>query len=118
MLIDKQSISIIKLLLNSTPDSPRNSFSYDYICELSNLNENDMFRIVKHLVKCGYAETVYSNSPTFGKQARGIALTQFGVRYKEYQKLETIVKWKERIYGFIAGVVSGVSIAYLIKILL
>lgn len=35
-------------------------------------------------------------------------LTQIGLHYRELQKLECREKWKERIYGFISGVLVTV----------
>lgn len=117
MFIDQESKDMIDLLINNKPDGVRKSFSYDYICELSGMNEDNMFPVVKNLVASGYAEHAYSNSKTFGRVDRGIALTQRGLKYKEYQKLESGARWKERIFGFIAGVVTtslGVLLQHLL----
>lgn len=35
-----------------------------------------------------------------------------GMFYKEIQALETKEKWKERIWGFVCGVLTGIALAY------
>ena len=117
MVIDQKSKDMIDLLINSEPDGPRKSFSYGYICEISHMDADDMFPIVKNLISSGYAEYAYSNSKTFGQKDRGIALTQRGLKYEEYQKLESGARWKERIFGFFAGVITtslGVLLQHLL----
>lgn len=116
MILDKESIEMLDLLSVSTPDKPRKSFSYDYICELSNLDSDDMFPIVKNLVANGLAEYAYRVSSS-GRQDAGIALTQAGLKRKELQRLEKRERWKERIAGFISGVAVELVVV-LITILL
>lgn len=50
MLIDKESREMLDLLLVSEPDCPHRAFSYDRICELSGLDEERMFPVVKGLL--------------------------------------------------------------------
>lgn len=113
MLIDKESREMLDLLLVSEPDCPRRSFSYDRICELSGLDEERMFPIVKGLVEKGLAEPAYRSSSA-GRRDVGIALTQSGIKYRELRSLERRERWKERAYGFFSGVLltilSGVII--------
>lgn len=107
MIIDKASKSMIELLNTSEPDWPRGVFSFDHICRISGLNEDDMFPIVKGLVRQGLAEYATFN----GDRNMGIALTQSGKSYKELQRLEARERWRERLYGFISGIISGLLIA-------
>ena len=106
MILDKESKDMLDLLLTSKPDSPRNSFSYDYICEISS---------IKNLVKNGFAEYAYRVSSS-GQKDAGIALTQVGLKYKEINRLERRERWKERIAGFCFGVASSVIAAIIIKL--
>ena len=115
MILDKESKDMLDLLLTSKPDSPRNSFSYDYICEISGIPEDDMFPIIKNLVKTGFAEYAYRVSSS-GRKDAGIALTQVGLKYKEINRLERRERWKERIAGFCFGVASSVIAAIIIKL--
>ena len=105
---------MLDLLLTSKPDSPRNSFSYDYICEISSIDD-DMFPIIKNLVKNGFAEYAYRVSSS-GRKDAGIALTQVGLKYKGINRLERRECWKERIAGFCFGVASSVIAAIIIKL--
>lgn len=102
MLIDKESREMLDLLLVSEPDCPHRAFSYDRICELSGLDEERMFPVVKGLVEKGLAEPAYRVSSA-GRRAAGIALTQSGIKYRELCRLERVERWKERAYGFVSG---------------
>ena len=116
MLIDKESKKLIKLLRSGNPDGPRDSYSYEQICKISGLDENEMFRIVKNLVDVKCAEYVYRTSRQ-GRRDYGIALTQRGYRFDEYARLEAVERWKERILGFIMGAgatLVGVMVRYLL----
>ena len=103
MLIDKVSREMLDLLLVSEPDCPHRSFSYEYLCELSGLDEDRVFPIVKGLVEKGLAEPAYRSSSA-GRRDAGIALTQSGIKYRELRSLERRERWKERAYGFFSGV--------------
>lgn len=101
MMIDKASRNMLDLLIAAEPDMPRNAFSYDAICELSALDEDDMFPIAKGLVAQGLAESAkYFDGPDVG-----IALTQKGLCYKELLGLERRDRWLERLWGFLSGAV-------------
>lgn len=101
MLIDKASCNMLDLLIAGEPDLPGKTFSYDTICELSSLNEDDMLPIAKGLVSQGVAEKAnYYDGPDVG-----IALTQKGLCYKELLGLERRQKWIERLWGFLSGAV-------------
>ena len=114
MIIDRKTKELLDLLISSTPDKPRNSFSYDWICELSGLDEAEMFVCVKQLVKLELAEYAY-RSTTSSRKDVGIALTQSGLRYKEIGKLERLERWKERLAGFIIGILTSVIGAVIIE---
>lgn len=117
MILDKESKDMLDLLLTSKPDSPRNSFSYDYICEISGIPDDDMFPIIKNLVKNGFAEYAYRVSSS-GRKDAGIALTQVGLKYKEINRLERKERWKERAFGFFSGilitVIGGIILSWFV----
>lgn len=117
MLLDKESKAMLDLLLSSEPDKPRQSFSYEHICEISGKEEADMFRIVKGLVSNGFAEYAYRVTSS-GRKDAGIALTQSGVKYKELGRLERRERWKERFFGFVFGVATSVFAAIITRILI
>ena len=48
------------------------------------------------------------------KQHSGFALTEQGRSYKEIDRLEAIDRWKERIYGFVFGVLTSVAVAFIL----
>lgn len=101
MLVDKQTRDALDKILLSEPDSPRKSYSYQRLCEILDLDEDDMFPVVKNLVDKGLAEYAYAVS---GEKRRdvGIALKQDGLKHKELCRLERVQRWKERFVG--AGV--------------
>lgn len=101
MLVDKQTRDALDKILSSKPDSPRKSYSYRHLCEVLDLDEDDMFPVIKNLVEKGLAEYAYAVS---GQKRRdvGIALKQGGLKYKELCRLERVQRWKERFVG--AGV--------------
>lgn len=112
MMIDKASRNMLDLLIAAEPDMPRNAFSYDAICELSALDEDDMYPIAKGLVAQGLAESAnYFDGPDLG-----IALTQKGLCYKELLGLERNDRWRERLWGFLSGAVLA-TIPWLLGLL-
>lgn len=106
MKLDAQSREMLDLLLSSEPDGPRKSFSYHRICEISNLEEDDMFPVIKWLVSCGFAEYAYRTGNS-GRKDVGISLTQSGLKYKEYVDMSRKERWIERAVGFVFGVASS-----------
>lgn len=106
MKLDAQSKQMLELLRSSEPDGPRKSFSYQRICEISKLEEDDMFPIVKWLVSRGFAEYAYRTLAT-EKRDVGIVLTQAGLKYKEYVDMSRKERWIERAIGFAFGVASS-----------
>lgn len=116
MFVDSDSRGMLDLLLVSEPDCPRRSFSYDRICELSGLDDDKMFPIVKGLVERGLAEHAYRVSPA-GRRDVGIALTQSGIKYRELQRLERAERWKERAYGFFSGMALTILSGFILQAL-
>lgn len=112
MFLDKESKKMLDNLIAGTPDFPRDTYSYDYICDAFAIEEDSMFRIVKGLETKGLVEYAFWSSD----ESMGITLTQAGIAYKEIQQLETWAKWKERIYGFISGVAVTVLAGFIIKL--
>ena len=111
MFLDKESKAMLDRLIAGTPDYPRGTYSYDYICETFSIDEDDMFRIVKGLEEKKLVEYVrWKSGPSMG-----VAITQAGKAYKELRRLEAIERWKERIVGFLAGVASAVLVAFIIS---
>lgn len=106
MRLDTQSKQMLELLRSSKPDGPRKSFSYYRICEISGLEEDDMFPIIKWLVSNGFAEYAY-RAGTTGKMDVGVSLTQAGIKYKEYVDMSRKERWIERAIGFTFGVASS-----------
>lgn len=101
MYLDKESRKMLDNMIAGTPDYPRGTYSYDYICETFGLDEDDMFRIVKGLEEKKLVE--YARWSSGGSM--GVLLTQSGKAYKEIRRLETADRWKERLWGFITGVI-------------
>lgn len=101
MTIDKASRKMLDLLIAAESDLPNKTFTYDTICEVSSLDEDDVLPIAKGLVSQGLAEIAsYFDGPDIG-----ISLTQKGLCYKELLGLERREKWLERLWGFITGVI-------------
>ena len=113
MLIDKDTRKLLKLLNNSEPDFSRGIFSFEHILEISKMDEAKLSPIVKELEKQGLAEyAAYSSGMKIG-----IALTQRGKKYKELQRLESRERWKERIIGFVSGVLATVLSGLILELL-
>lgn len=111
MFLDKESRKMLDNLISGTPDYPRGTYSYDYICETFSVDEDDMFRIIEGLEEKNLVEYArWSSGPSMG-----VALTQAGKAYKELRRLEAPERWKERIIGFLAGVASAVLVAFIIS---
>lgn len=49
------------------------------------------------------------------QQHTAFALTEQGRSYKEIDRLEALDRWKERIYGFICGVLASVVTAFILS---
>ena len=104
MFIDSESSEFLDCLISGRPDYGRGVFSYDYLSELLGMADDDVIRICKALAKQGLVEFArYSTGADMG-----VALTQKGKTYKELQRLETKERWKERLYGFVSGVLITV----------
>ena len=116
MILDRESRKMLDLLISSEPDLPRRTFSYERICELSGKDPDDMFPIIKKLVSSGLAETGYAVTPSGKQHDRGIALSQDGRKYKEIGRLVRREQWKERIVGFVFGVLTSVAASLIIKL--
>ena len=50
------------------------------------------------------------------KQHTGFCLTEVGREYKQIGRMEAVERWRERLYGFVAGLSSGIILAFILKI--
>lgn len=114
MRIDRETKNTLDLLLASPPDGPRKSYSYAYLCQLLQLDEDDMFPIVKNLVEQGLAEYAYSVSASRRRDV-GIALKYEGLKYREFKRIAAKERWLERLYGFLTGVAATVLTSLIAK---
>lgn len=117
MLIDRKLKPVLDLLIKSTPDRPMGAFSYDKICELSGMDQDEVFALTEKLISGGLAQYAYAVSRE-KRYAVGIALTYDGRKYKELGRLERIERWKERALGFISGVLATVLSSLILSWLL
>ena len=113
MKIDKESRKMLDNLIGGTPDYPRKVFSYPHICEAFQIDEEDMFRIIKSLERRALVE--YASWG--GGDDMGILLTQEGKSYKELARLDAIERWGERLWGFIFGASLAVLTWFVIGLL-
>lgn len=50
------------------------------------------------------------------EQHTAFSLTEIGREYKQIGRMEAAERWKERAYGFAAGIVSGLVLAFILKL--
>lgn len=116
MILDKQSRAMLDLMIQSDPDDDDNhSFSYPYLQELSNWSDDEVSSVVNGLVAKGLAGHIQYKKESFLGYAvepiqgsKGVFLTQDGRKYRELIHLEQIERWKERLFGFVSGVLVTV----------
>ncbi|MBS1480956.1 MAG: hypothetical protein HP061_08995 [Christensenellaceae bacterium] len=83
---------------------------YDEIISLSGLSERDVISALDYLEYKGLVEICYYADSNI---EYGAALTHYGLHYREFNRLERNARWRERLYGFLSGIVISV-ITYLI----
>ena len=125
MVLDAQSKEILDIMICSEPDGAHRSFSYPYLQSLSRWSEEEVSSIVNSLVEKRLADYAYTERERFRyghvdhfQENTGVRLTQDGRKYKELIHLERLEQWKERLFGFVSGVLvtvlSGVIISLLV----
>ena len=106
-MLDKQSKMVLDSIIANESQYERYFLLKDKPLDIS---DDEMERILCGLAAGGYVTLDEINGCIYGAH-----LTQKGFCYKEYQRLESVERWKERIVSFILGVVSGVLIGWLTK---
>ncbi|MDD3337157.1 MAG: hypothetical protein PHI98_16870 [Eubacteriales bacterium] len=84
-------------------DQPRHVFEYDGFEAASGMAEDAILHAVRALCDAGYAEYAHYNASS-GDVDMGFYLLHKGLHYKQYQRLATAQRWKERLWGFLTGV--------------
>lgn len=109
-MLDKKS----KILLSFLNKQPEKTFIYleeeEYPDELG--DNDDFFALVRYLDENGYVETISSSS---GAQL-GIRLSHKGAHWKEFRGLERRERWKERLCGFVSGVLVTVISGLILRL--
>ena len=106
-MLDKQSKMVLDSIIANESQYERYFLQKDKPLDIS---DDEMERILCCLAAGGYVTLDDINGCIYGAH-----LTQKGFCYKEYQRLESVERWKERIVSFILGVASGVLIGWLTK---
>lgn len=104
MILDKSSRILLDALISAEPDFPLGIYSVQSALSVIPLCETDALRIIRSLCSAGLLERAHDQN---GHEI-GIALTQSGFCYKEVKALEARARWKERIIGFVFGVLTSV----------
>lgn len=112
-MIDKSSRAALDALIAGEPDRPLGVYSIQAALSLIPLDEVDAHRVIRSLLSSGLLDQAYDQK---GNEA-GVALSQRGLCYKELKALETKARWKERIIGFISGVLTSVVATAILAIL-
>lgn len=95
-------------------DQPRHVFKYDDFPSDFGIEEDVMHHSVRALRDAGYAEYAYYNIKS-GEIDMGFYLLHKGLNYKQYQRLESAERWKERLWGFLIGAAITVLASLLMK---
>lgn len=113
MIIDESSRAALDALISGEPDLPKGVYSFQSALSLIPLDEVAAHRVIRSLLSSGLLELAHDQK---GNEA-GVALSQRGLCYKELQKLETKARWKERIIGFVFGVLTSVVATAILSVL-
>lgn len=101
-MLDKKS----KIFLDFLEKRPSKNFIYyedpEYPEELG--DNDDLFALIRHLEKNGYVEIITSSSGLH----IGVCLSHKGANRREMHRLETKERWKERVWGFVSGVLVAI----------
>ncbi len=115
MILDEQSRAMLDLMIQSEPDGCHRSFSFPHLRSLSHWTEEEVSSVISSLVGKGLASYAYTEQECFhdghvskNQEIAGACLTQDGRKYKELMHLERIERWKERLFGFVSGVLVTV----------
>ena len=72
------------------------------LCNTVNAQRSEVLAAVAYLVEQGLAQYRFLNSST-GHVNIAFRLTHQGLHYKEFRRLTSKERWKERIIGFMSG---------------
>ena len=112
-MIDKSSRAALDALIAGEPDRPQGVYSFQTALSLIPLDDVDAHRVIRSLLSSGLLDLAHDQK---GNEA-GVALSQRGFCYKELQKLESKARWKERIIGFVFGVLTSVAATSILSFL-
>lgn len=108
-MLDKKS----KIFLDFLEKRPSKHFIYyeepEYPEELG--DNDDLFALIRHLEKNGYVEIITTSSGLH----IGVRLSHKGASRKEIRRLETRERWKERIWGFVSGVLITILAQFILS---
>ena len=111
MKLSKNCKSILDTIISLKPDLAGIYYTVRYIAEnFEGTMEYDEYR--------GVLDTLAElHAIRWGDEQRtAFSLTERGRAYKEIDRLEARERWKERAFGFAAGVVSSLLVAFIINI--
>lgn len=63
----------------------------------------------------GIMDALESAGAIKGVGSHVFRLTQIGLHYDELQRLERRERWKERLWGYLGGVLTGVTVTLLVE---
>lgn len=107
-MLDKQSRLVLDSLIADGSKYDRYFLRTDHPLDIP---DDDMEKILRRLAAGGYVSLSEVNGCIYGAD-----ITWTGICYKEYQHLERVQRWKERVYGFISGAVIA-SIPWLLGLI-
>lgn len=117
-MLDKLSKQILDYMANEKSKHNTQFFDFDEdmdkIASALNSDSESIRAAIRYLKDNDFIEYVYSNP---GHHALSFYLDHNGLHYKEFAHLENRERWKERLWGFISGILSTLLITWLTGLL-
>lgn len=107
--LTKDMQRVLDWLIDTKPDYYNSFYTFKTVFRESDYKKEDLMRILQQLRECGAITPVIGKPDTF-------FVTEYGMKYKELQKLSKRQIWIERIWGFATGVVLTLA-AWLLSVL-
>lgn len=98
MVLTKDMRKLLDFLIDTKPDYLGGFYTIKNVIKNYELNDFDTIRILRQLRECGAISPMCGNEDKF-------FITEYGMKYKEIKIMLAKEKWKERIIGFVSGVV-------------
>lgn len=105
MKLSKDCKKILDAVILLKPNNGIRFYTNDYVLNVSDLGMTPE-RFLGTLDMLESAKAIIWGD----KQHTAFALTERGRSYKEIDRLEAVDRWKERLYGFLFGVLTAVVV--------